>query len=142
MDNQELLHAISSMMDKKLGAWIGARFDGVDARFDKMEKRLDGMDVRFDKMEKRLDGMDARFDKMEKRLDGMDVRFDTIEKRQNGMDLRLEKVESYVSALRYGQIEIHKELKNLSARVESTYKLALDAWGQSTENRNLLEVSR
>ena len=114
MDNQELLHAISSMMDNKLGAWIGARFDGVDARFDKMEKRLDGMDVRFD----------------------------TIEKRQNGMDLRLEKVESYVSALRYGQIEIHKELKNLSARVESTYKLALDAWGQSTENRNLLEVSR
>ena len=156
MDNQELLHAISSMMDKKLGAWIGARFDGVDARFDKIEKRLDGMDARFDTMEKRLDGMDARFDtmekrldgmdvrfdKMEKRLDGMDVRFDTIEKRQNGMDLRLEKVESYVSALRYGQIEIHKELKNLSARVESTYKLALDAWGQSTENRNLLEVSR
>ena len=113
MDNQELLHAISDMMDEKLDAWIGSRFDGIDERFDTVEKRLDGMDARFDAMEKR----------------------------QDGMELRLEKVESYCSALRHGQIEIHKELKKLSDRVESTYKLALDAWGQSTENRNLLKAS-
>ena len=47
MDNQELLHAISDMMDKKLDAWIGSRFDGIDERFDTVEKRLDGMDARF-----------------------------------------------------------------------------------------------
>ena len=141
MDNQELLHAISDMMDEKLDAWIGSRFDGIDERFDTVEKRLDGMDARFDTVEKRLDGMDMRFDTVEKRLDGMDARFDAMEKRQDGMELRLEKVESYCSALRHGQIEIHKELKKLSDRVESTYKLALDAWGQSTENRNLLKAS-
>ena len=127
MDKQELLLAISDMMDKKLDAWIGSRFDGIDERFDTVEKRLDGMDARFDAVEKRLDGMDARFDAMEKR--------------QDGMELRLEKVESYCSALRHGQNEIHKELKKLSDRVESTYNLALDAWGQSTENRNLLKAS-
>ena len=33
MDNQELLHAISDMMDKKLDAWIGSRFDGIDERY-------------------------------------------------------------------------------------------------------------
>ena len=114
MDDQKLLHAISEMLDVKLGAAIGSRFDDINVRFDAVGKRLDGMDARFDAMEKR----------------------------QNGMELRLEKVESFVSALRYGQTEIHKELKNVSARVESTYKLALEAWGQSTENRNLLESVR
>ncbi len=142
MDDQKLLHAISEMLDVKLGAAIGSRFDDINVRFDAVGKRLDGMDERFDAVEKRLDGMDERFDAVEKRLDGMDARFDAMEKRQNGMELRLEKVESFVSALRYGQTEIHKELKNVSARVESTYKLALEAWGQSTENRNLLESVR
>ncbi len=142
MDDQKLLHAISEMLDVKLGAAIGSRFDDINVRFDAVGKRLDGMDERFDAVEKRLDGMDERFDAVEKRLDGMDERFDAMEKRQNGMELRLEKVESFVSALRYGQTEIHKELKNVSARVESTYKLALEAWGQSTENRNLLESVR
>ena len=71
----------------------------------------------------------------------MDARFDAMEKRQDGMELRLEKVESYCSALRHGQNEMHKELKNLSARVESTYMLALEAWGNSMENRSLLKAS-
>ena len=115
MDGQELLRAISDLLDDRLGN----RFEGIDARFDAMEKRMDGIDAR---------------------LDGIDVRLDRMEKRQDEMELRLEKVESDTSALRHGQIEMHKELKNLSARVESTYMLALDAWGKSTENRNLLEA--
>ena len=122
MDGQELLRAVSDLLDDRLGN----RFEGIDARFDAMEKRMDGIDAR-------LDGIDAR-------LDGIDVRLDRMEKRQDEMELRLEKVESDTSALRHGQIEMHKELKNLSARVESTYMLALDAWGKSTENRNLLEA--
>ena len=129
MDGQELLRAISDLLDDRLGN----RFEGIDARFDAMEKRMDGIDARLDGIDARLDGIDAR-------LDGIDVRLDRMEKRQDEMELRLEKVESDTSALRHGQIEMHKELKNLSARVESTYMLALDAWGKSTENRNLLEA--
>ncbi len=129
MDGQELLRAISDLLDDRLGN----RFEGIDARFDAMEKRMDGIDAR-------LDGIDARLDGIDVRLDGIDVRLDRMEKRQDEMELRLEKVESDTSALRHGQIEMHKELKNLSARVESTYMLALDAWGKSTENRNLLEA--
>ena len=64
-----------------------------------------------------------------------------MEERQDRMELRLEKVESVVSALQHGQMEMHKELKNLSARVESTYMLALEAWGNSMENRSLLKAS-
>ena len=127
MDNQELLQAISDLLDEKLDARIGSRFEEIDARFDRMEKRLDGIDAR-------LDGIDARLDRIEERQDRM-------EERQDRMELRLEKVESVVSALQHGQMEMHKELKNLSARVESTYMLALEAWGNSMENRSLLKAS-
>ena len=136
MDGQELLRAISDLLDDRLGN----RFEGIDARFDAMEKRMDGIDARLDGIDARLDGIDARLDGIDVRLDRIDVRLDRMEKRQDEMELRLEKVESDTSALRHGQIEMHKELKNLSARVESTYMLALDAWGKSTENRNLLEA--
>ena len=136
MDGQELLRAISDLLDDRLGN----RFEGIDARFDAMEKRMDGIDARLDGIDVGLDGIDARLDGIDVRLDGRDVRLDRMEKRQDEMELRLEKVESDTSALRHGQIEMHKELKNLSARVESTYMLALDAWGKSTENRNLLEA--
>ncbi len=113
----------------------------MDARFDAIGRRLDEMDARFDAIGRRLDEMDARFDAIGRRLDEMDARFDAIEKRQDRMELRLEKVESDGSALRHGQLEIHKELKRVSDSSGSTYNLALDAWGKSTENRNLLEAS-
>ena len=152
MVDQELLNAISDMfdmkLDAKLDAWLGTRFDDIDTKFetagkrlDAIGRRLDGMDARFDAIGRRLDEMDARFDAIGRRLDEMDARFDAIEKRQDRMELRLEKVESDVSALRLGQLEIHKELKRVSARVEDAYNLALEAWGKSTENRNLLEAS-
>lgn len=134
MDNQELLQAISDLLDEKLDARIGSRFEEIDARFDRMEKRLDGIDARLDGIDARLDGIDARLDRIEERQDRM-------EERQDRMELRLEKVESVVSALQHGQMEMHKELKNLSARVESTYMLALEAWGNSMENRSLLKAS-
>ncbi|HJA92230.1 MAG TPA: hypothetical protein H9717_03800 [Candidatus Eisenbergiella merdipullorum] len=138
MVDQELLNAISDMfdmkLDAKLDAWLGTRFDDIDTKFETVGKRLDAIG-------RRLDGMDARFDAIGRRLDEMDARFDAIEKRQDRMELRLEKVESDVSALRLGQLEIHKELKRVSARVEDAYNLALEAWGKSTENRNLLEAS-
>ena len=135
MYDQELLHAISDLLDEKLNAAIGSRFEEIDARFA-------GIDARFDRMEKRLDGIDARLDGIDARLDRIEERQDRMEERQDRMELRLEKVESVVSALQHGQMEMHKELKNLSDRVENTYMLALEAWGSCMENRNLLEASR
>ena len=141
MYDQELLHAISDLLDEKLDARIGSRFEEIDARFDRMEKRLDGIDARLDGIDARLDGIDARLDGIDARLDRIEERQDRMEERQDRMELRLEKVESVVSALQHGQMEMHKELKNLSARVESTYMLALEAWGNSMENRSLLKAS-
>ena len=54
---------------------------------------------------------------------------------------RLDKIESDVLALKAGQLELKKEAGEIKHKVNDTYTLALDAWGQSTENRVLLESS-
>ena len=72
-------------------------------------------------------------------LDGVDNRLDGMDNRLNQMNNRLKKVESQVSALRAGQIELRKEIKEVDIKVGLTYQLALDAWGTSTENRKWLE---
>lgn len=97
----------------------------LNNRLDKVDERLDGID-------NRLDRMDERFDRMDERLDGMESRMDRLEN-------KVDKVESEVSALKSGQLEIRKDLKVLDKKITDTYDLALDAWGQSTENRTWLE---
>lgn len=82
MESNELLQAISDMMDKKLEP-INDRLDKMDGRLDKMDNRLD-------------------------------------------------KIESNVSALKVSQ-------RAIKDKVTDTYNLALEAWGQSTENRHWLE---
>lgn len=52
---------------------------------------------------------------------------------------RLEKLESEMSAMRVGQLELKKEIREVKHKVSDTYELALDAWGKSTENRVWLE---
>ena len=54
---------------------------------------------------------------------------------------RLDRIESEVSSLQAGQRELKKELREVKDKVTDTYNLALDAWGQSTENRVWLENS-
>jgi len=120
MTDNELLLALSNMMDKKLEP-IHGRLDSMEGRLDRMEVRLDSMEGRLDRVEVRLDGVEVRLDKMEGRLDKMEG--------------RLDKLESEVSALHVGQLEMKKDIKQMDKKVSDTYQLALEAWGQSTENR-------
>ena len=52
---------------------------------------------------------------------------------------RLDKLESEMSAMRIGQMELKKEIREVKHKVNDTYELALDAWGTSTENRVWLQ---
>lgn len=76
------------------------------------------------------------------RLDNMDTRFDNMETRLDSMENRFDKIESEVSALKVGQREFNKELRRIKDKVSNTYDLALEVWGQSTENRTWLEESQ
>ena len=64
MSDNELLLAISELMDKKLEAGLKP----VESKLDRMENRLDRMENRLDRMENRLDGMENRLDGMENDL--------------------------------------------------------------------------
>lgn len=68
--------------------------------------------------------------------DMMDKKFD--EKLQP-INNRLDKLESEMSAVRVGQMELKKEIREVKHKVNDTYELALDAWGTSTENRVWLQ---
>ena len=100
---------------------------------------LEPVNSRLDSMDSRLDSVDNRLDSMDNRLDSMDNRLDSMDSQINQMNNCLEKVESQVSALRAGQIDIRKEIKEVDIKVSLNYQLALDAWGTSFENRKWLE---
>ena len=90
------------------------------------------MDQKIQPIHHRLDCIDGRLDQVDNRLDCMDSRLDQV-------DNRLDRLESNVSALKAGQIDLRQCLKEVNLKVSDTYRLALDAWGTSVENRNWLE---
>lgn len=101
MTDNELLLAISGIMDKKLQPINEQlenhtrKFETIDRRFDAVDKRLDGMDKRLDRMDERLDRMDERFDAMDRRFDAMDRRLTRVELRQENEILpRLQNIEA------------------------------------------------
>ena len=67
MDSNELLLAISSMMDQKLEP-IYSRLGHVEERLDQMDSRLGHVEERLDQVESRLDQMDSRLYNVEKQL--------------------------------------------------------------------------
>ena len=69
----------------------------------------------------------------------MDTKLQPINDRLDKMDNRLDKLESEMSAMRVGQLELKKEMREVKHKVNDTYELALDAWGTSTENRVWLQ---
>lgn len=62
-----------------------------------------------------------------------------LDERLKPINDNLEKITSEVSALKAGQLSVRKELREVKHKVSDTYDLALEAWGQSTENRRWLE---
>ena len=99
--------------------------DLFDKKFD--EKFEEKFDKKFE--EKFEEKFDKKFEK----------KFAPINDRLSKIEFRLDKVESEVSAVKSNQIDMRKELKVIDVKVSDTYQLALDAWGTSTENRQINE---
>ena len=65
----------------------------------------------------------------------MDSRFDKMDSRLDRIDSRLDRVESEIGALKEGQQKLRQELKRVSDKVNETYELALENWGQVQESK-------
>ena len=76
----------------------------------------------------KLDLILSKITEMDARQASMDARLESMDARQASMDKRLNRLE-------VGQAEIKKELYMLNRQIADTYRLALDAWGKSAENR-------
>ncbi len=72
-------------------------------------------------------------------LQPINNRLDKIESDISALKVGHDKIESDISALKVGQRELKKEMREVKDKVSDTYDLALEAWGQSTENRTWLE---
>lgn len=75
MTNEELLLAMSEMMDVKLAA----NLKPIESRLDRMDDRLERIEVRLDRVEERLDRVEERLDRVEERLDRAEKRLDRVE---------------------------------------------------------------
>lgn len=56
----------------------------------------------------------------------------------NGFKDEMARMNGEINGLKNGQYSIRKDLRNISNRLEDTYQLALEAWGNTIENRELL----
>lgn len=84
--------------------------------------------------------MNDHFGMIDKRLDGIDKRLDNLEGKVKEIDLRLEHVESDVASLKVGQLQLGAKLKELSGKVDATYQLALENWGEIEESKASLTL--
>ena len=115
MTDNELLLAISNIMDKKLEP-IQEQLEEHTRKFEVIDRRFDAIDERLDRMDERLDRMDERLDRMDERLDAMDKRMDKIEKNVDSIDKRLKKVELCQENV------VLPRLQNIEACYLSTYE--------------------
>lgn len=127
----------SQKLDLLLDEMHGMRKE-FGERLDRVENRLDRVEKRLDRVENRLNRVEERLDRVENRLNRVEERLDKVEEHLAKVDSRLDKLESDTSSLKEGQLGQSRLLKYLAKRVEETYQIALDAWGQSTENRRLI----
>lgn len=58
MDNNQLLQAISEMLDVKLDAKFDEKLAPINKRLDQMDERLDRMDERLDRMDERITNLE------------------------------------------------------------------------------------
>jgi len=49
-------------------AWLGERFDAIDARFDKVDARFDKVDARFEKVEDRVGMLEVKIGEVQSNL--------------------------------------------------------------------------
>ena len=81
--NQELLQAISDLMDQKLEP-ISSRLGGIDRRLDKVDQRLDILEHKQDRTAKKLNSLQIDVEILKQ-----DVKND-IHTLQDGMDTIIE----------------------------------------------------
>jgi len=112
MSDNELLLAVSDMMDKKLKpiheqmGKMETHMDNMETSMDKMETRMDNIETSMDKIETRMDNIETSMDKMETRMDNIETRMDNVEINIDNLETRM------MSHMNNGFAKIYNILEN------------------------------
>ncbi len=130
MSDQELLQAISTMMDEKMDA----RFGQVNARFEQVDEHFGQLEARFAQMDARLDNMVTK-DYLDERLYALENdllrEIDTVQEKANAhfdrVERRIGRLETTVNTMKLECDTIPilvKGVANLQDRVEALERLS------------------
>lgn len=111
----------------------------MEAGFNRINERLEVLDTRVANLEQKVEDLDHRMESVERRMESVEQRMESVEQRMDSVESRLDKLASDTASLKAGQLSLRKDIKILDQKVQSTYELALEAWGKSTENRMLIQ---
>jgi len=122
MTDNELLLAISDIMDKKLEP-IKQDISEIKLRLDRVEERLDRVEERLDRVEERLDRVEERLERVEERLDRVEERLERVEERLDQVEERLDQVEREVQTIKLTlENDFKPRLQNIEGCYLTTYR--------------------
>ena len=70
--DQEMLHAISDLLDQKLVP-VHESLGALEKGQTELSDRFDGLETRFDGLETRFDGLEAKVDRLDERVTGIEL---------------------------------------------------------------------
>ena len=82
----------------------------------------------------------GRFEGIDKQFESIDKQLDSMEQKIEGIDIRLEHVENDIKSLKIGQLNLRKELKTVSYKVDATYEHDLDNWTLIQESKDRIAI--
>lgn len=149
MVDQEMLQAISQLMDSKLGVVrteIDSKLDTMQTQMDKMQTQIDSgfsnVDSKFDAMQAQMDNkfsaVDNRFDTMQAQMDSrfsdVDSKFDAMQAQidskfnamQEQMDNRFSDVDSRFDTMQADLSSLKKDVARINHTLEPKINLILE----------------
>ncbi len=123
MDNEQLLQAISEMINMKLKESlhpINSELGKINERLDKIDERLDKTDERLDKIDERLDKTDERLDKIDERLDKIEGRLGVVEVLQKR---NTRKLDDLSLDLKIAERDIKRDIHDLNDEMDTVIEI-------------------
>ena len=132
MRNEEILAAIKDLMEQKLG--------GLEQKLENLDHRVAGLEQKLENLDHRVAGLEREVKRQGEVLVSLCDRMDHMEKRMDRMEKRMDRAESRISALQAGQIDIRKDIRIISEKLDMAHDTAVECWGQNVESQKRIEL--
>ena len=126
MGNNELLTAISSMLDEKIGCAIKLglqplyeKMEIIENRMDSLEHRMEAMENRMDPIENRINSIENRIDSIENRIDSIESQISDINERINSMGNQISDINDRIDSMNNQIILIDGKLTDTRLHIEN-----------------------